>query len=99
MTAQMTTTQDETTQNEEFPVTGEMLLTKIRELVHEGNVRRILIKDETGHTIVEFPMTAGVVGLLLLPMWAAIGAIAALAADLTIVVERRDQGSPTPEIT
>jgi hypothetical protein len=105
MIDQMTTAKEqinrstETTQKEEFQVTGDMLMTKIRELVHEGNVRRIFIKNEAGHTIAEFPMTAGVVGVLLLPMWAAIGAIAALAADLTIVVERRDQGSLTPELT
>jgi hypothetical protein len=67
-----------------------MLLTRIKELVHEGNVRRIVIKNDAGSTIAEFPMTAGVVGAILLPVWASIGAIAALAADLTIVVERRD---------
>jgi hypothetical protein len=90
MTDQMTMTKEETTRKEEFQVTGEMLLTKIKELVHEGNVRRILIKNEAGNVIAEFPMSAGVVGAILLPVWAAIGAIAALAADLTIVVERRD---------
>jgi hypothetical protein len=83
-------TREETTRKEEFKVTSEMLLTRIKELVHEGNVRRIVIKNEAGSTIAEFPMTAGVVGAILLPVWAAIGAIAALAADLTIVVERRD---------
>lgn len=92
-------TKEETTPKEAFHFTGEMLLTKVKELVHQGNVRRILIKNEEGHIIAEFPMTAGVVGVLLLPTWAAIGAIAARAADLTIVVERRDQGSSTPEIT
>jgi hypothetical protein len=80
----------EYTKQEEFRVSGEMLLSKIRELVHEGNVRRIIIKNEAGNVLAEFPLTFGVVGALLLPMWAAIGAIAALAADLTIVVERRD---------
>jgi hypothetical protein len=80
----------ETTRKEEFQVTGEMLPAKIKELVHQGNVRRILIKNEEGRVIAEFPMSAGVVGAILLPIWAAIGAIAALAADLTIVVERRD---------
>jgi hypothetical protein len=90
MVDQMTTTKEETSQKEEFQVTGDLLLTKVKELVHQGNVRRIVVKNEAGHVIAEFPMTAGVVGVLLLPMWAAIGAIAALAADLTIVVERRD---------
>jgi hypothetical protein len=90
MIDEMTTAREETTRKEEFKVTSEMLLTKIKELVHEGNVRRIVIKNDAGFVIAEFPMTAGVVGAILLPVWAAIGAIAALAADLTIVVERRD---------
>jgi Domain of unknown function (DUF4342) len=75
---------------DEFHLTGDSVLAKIKELVHEGNVRRIVIKNPDGHVIVEFPLTAGVVGVMLLPMWAALGAIIALAADLTIVVERRD---------
>jgi hypothetical protein len=78
------------TRTEEFQVTGEALLAKVKELLHEGNIRRILIKNEEGHIIAEFPLTAGVIGALLLPAFAAIGAIAALAAKLTIVVERRD---------
>jgi hypothetical protein len=86
----MTVTREEPAQKEEFRVSGEMLLSKIKELVHEGNVRRILVKNDAGQVIAEFPLTAGVVGAILLPIWAAIGAIAALAADLTIVVERRD---------
>jgi hypothetical protein len=90
MIDEMTTTKEGTARKEEFKVTGEMLMTRIKELVHEGNVRRILVKNEAGQVIAEFPMTAGVVGALLLPVWAALGAIAALAADLTIVVERRD---------
>ncbi len=76
--------------SQEFQLTGDSVIAKIQELVHEGNVRRIVVKHADGHTIVEFPLTAGVVGALLLPMWAALGAIVALAADLTIVVERRD---------
>jgi hypothetical protein len=67
-----------------------MLLDKIKALVHEGNVRRIVVKNDEGQVIAEFPLTAGVVGVILLPVWAAIGAIAALIADLTIIVERRD---------
>ena len=76
--------------SQEFQLTGDSVIAKIQELVHEGNVRRIVVKHPDGHTIVEFPLTAGVVGALLLPMWAALGAIVALAADLTIVVERRE---------
>lgn len=78
------------TTTEEFRLSGEELLGKVKELLHEGNVRRIVLKNSEGNVMVEFPLTAGVVGVLLLPMWAAIGAIAALAADLTIVVERRE---------
>jgi hypothetical protein len=75
---------------EEFRVTGDMLIAKVKELLHEGNVRRIVLKNDEGHTIAKFPMTVGVVGVVLLPVWAALGAIAALAADLTIVVERKE---------
>ncbi len=73
---------------EEFKVSGEAVIAKIKEIVHEGNVRRITIKNESGETLIEIPLTLGVVGAVLLPVWAAIGAIAALAAHLTIVVEK-----------
>lgn len=73
---------------EELKVTGESLLAEIKRLLHEGNVRRIILKSEEGVTLIEIPLTLGVVGALLFPVWAAIGAIAALAANLTIVVER-----------
>jgi hypothetical protein len=79
---------------EEFQVTGDAVISKIKELVHEGNVRRIIIKDEEGKTYVEIPLTLGVIGAILLPVWAAIGAIAALAANLIIVVERDDVDHP-----
>jgi hypothetical protein len=75
---------------EEFQVSGDALIAKMKELMHEGNVRRILIKNEDGEIMAEFPLTAGVVGAVLLPVWAAIGAIAALAANLTIVVVRKE---------
>ncbi|MEJ2667605.1 MAG: DUF4342 domain-containing protein [Deinococcales bacterium] len=74
---------------EEFKVSGEAVVSKIKELVREGNVRRITIKNEDGHTLIEIPLTIGVIGTVLLPVWAAIGAIAALVANLTIAVERR----------
>jgi hypothetical protein len=77
-------------QVDEFQLTGDSVIAKIKELVHEGNVRKIIVRHPDGHTVVEFPLTAGVVGALLLPMWAALGAIVALAADLTIVVERKE---------
>ncbi|MDO9099143.1 MAG: DUF4342 domain-containing protein [Caldisericota bacterium] len=72
---------------EEFKVSGERLLQQVKDIVHEGNVRRITIKDKDGVALFEIPLTAGVVGVLLLPVWAAIGAVAALAASYTIAVE------------
>jgi hypothetical protein len=76
---------------EEFKVNGDAVISKLKEIIHEGNVRRITIKNEKGVTLIEIPLTVGVVGAILLPVWAAIGAIAALAANLTIVVEKVDQ--------
>lgn len=78
----------ERVQTSEFRVRGEHLVAKIREILHEGNVRRIIIKNDEGRTLVEVPLTLGVVGAVLAPVWAAIGALAALAADLRIVVEK-----------
>jgi hypothetical protein len=75
--------------SEEIRIRGEELLAKVKELVHEGNVRRLIIQDGDGTTLIEVPLTVGVIGAVLLPVWAAIGAIAALATDCTIVVERR----------
>jgi hypothetical protein len=80
---------------EELKVKGDALLSKVREIVHEGNVRRIFIKDSEGKTLIEVPLTVGVVGVLVAPVAAAIGAIAALAADYSIVVEREDRGGGT----
>ncbi|HMH70117.1 MAG TPA: DUF4342 domain-containing protein [Candidatus Saccharimonadales bacterium] len=75
---------------EEFTVNGEELLGKVKSLVNEGNIRRIIIKDEAGKVLVELPLTIGVVGVLLAPVLAAVGAIAALVTKCTIVVERRE---------
>ena len=75
---------------EEFRVEGEKLISKIKELIHEGNVRRIIIKDREGKTVLEIPMTLGVVGALIAPQLAAIGAIAALITEATIVVEKSE---------
>ena len=75
---------------EEFSVTGEEVLAKVKELLHEGNIRRIIIKDKEGRTLIEVPLTLGVVGAILVPVWAAIGAIAALVAEATIVVEKSE---------
>lgn len=74
---------------EEFKVKGEQLLAKIKELIAEGNVRRIIIKDKQGNTVLELPMTIGVVGAVLAPMLAAVGAIAALLTECTIAVEKK----------
>jgi len=76
---------------EEHKVSGERLLSRVKELVHEGNIRRITIKNDQGHTLMEVPLTVGVVGAVLLPIWVAIGALAALAADYTLVVEKVDK--------
>jgi hypothetical protein len=76
------------TRTDEYEVSGEMLVSKLRELIHEGNIRRIIIKNERGERLIEIPLTIGVVGSLLLPVWAAVGAIAALVARCTIVVEK-----------
>lgn len=73
---------------EEFRVEGEKLIAKIKELFHEGNIRRIIIKDKEGKTLMEIPVTLGVVGALIAPQLAAIGAIAALLTEATIVVEK-----------
>ena len=72
----------------EYAVSGDALVSKVKELLHEGNVRKLIIKDEQDRVLIEVPLTLGVIGALLLPVWAAIGAIAALAAKLTIVVEK-----------
>ncbi len=78
---------------EEFTIRGDAVVARLKELVHEGNVRRITLKNDEGQTLIEIPLTLGVVGAVLLPVWAAVGAIAALAADLRIVIERVDDGS------
>jgi hypothetical protein len=77
-----------TVRTEEFHVNGEELLSKIKKLVHEGNIRKIIIKDKDGKVLIEFPLTIGVVGLVLAPTLAAVGAIAALVTEATIVVEK-----------
>jgi len=75
---------------EEFTVSSKDLIEKVEQLLHEGNVTRIIIKNEKGKTLLEIPATIGVVGIVLVPWLAALGAIAALAAKCQIVVERRE---------
>ena len=79
---------EERVRTEEFRVSGDEVIARIKDLVHQGNIRRITIKNNEGKTLIEVPLTIGVIGAVLLPPWAAIGAIAALVADLRIVVER-----------
>ena len=73
---------------EEFTVSGEDLLAKIKELIKAGNVRKIIIKSKEGKEILEIPLTAGVVLAVLAPVLAAVGAMAALITECTLVVER-----------
>lgn len=80
--------------NEEFKVSGDDVVKTVKRIVAAGNARRIIIKNEAGESIIEFPLTVGAVGAILLPLWAAIGAIAALVAKCTIVVEKRDDSKP-----
>ena len=75
---------------DEYRVRGEELLKKIKELIAEGNVRKITIKSKGGEPIIVLPLTIGVVGTLIAPALAAVGAIAALVTDCTITVERSD---------
>ncbi len=82
---------DDKFRTEEFRVNGEELLGKIKSLVHEGNIRRIIIKNKEGHVVLELPMTLGVVGALLAPSLAAVGAVAALLTEATVVVEKQEQ--------
>jgi len=79
---------EENVKYEEFKVSGDALIAKVREIIHEGNIRKIIIKNEHNEILVEIPLTLGVAGAVLLPVWAALGAIAAMAANLTIVVEK-----------
>ncbi len=79
---------EEKVETKEYRVAGDSLVSKIKDLIHQGNIRRIIIKNDEGKVLIEIPLTVGVVGAVLLPVWAAIGAIAALAANLTVVVEK-----------
>jgi len=84
---------------EEFKVHGRDLVDKIKSLVHEGNVRRIILKDEKGQTFLEIPLTVAAVGVIAAPILAAVGALAALVAHFTLVVERAGpppSAPPTP---
>ena len=76
---------------ESFKINGENLLKKVKELIEEGNVRKITISDKTGKELMSFPLTLGVVGAVFVPVLAAIGAVAALIGECTITVERDEE--------
>ncbi|MCU0287759.1 MAG: DUF4342 domain-containing protein [Acidobacteria bacterium] len=82
------TEEKKTERTEEFKISGSELVDKIKELIHQGNIRRIILKNEEGKTLIEIPLTLGLVGVALMPVFAAVGAIAALVARLTLVVEK-----------
>lgn len=75
----------------EFKVKGEELMAKIRELIHQGNITRIIVKNDEGKVYLEIPVNVGIVGALIVPVLAAIGALAALAANFTIEVVKREE--------
>jgi len=83
-------TQDRT-RTEEFKLDGGKVLEKIKELLHQGNIRRIILKNEAGKTLIEIPLTLGLVGVALLPVYAAVGALAAIVTRLVIVVEKTEE--------
>jgi hypothetical protein len=82
---------EEKIRREEFVISGEKLVSTVKKLVREGNIRRITIKNKEGKTLIEIPLAFGVVGAVLLPTLAAIGAIAALVTECTIVVEKVEE--------
>ena len=81
---------EEKFRTEEFRVNGEELIAKIKNLLNEGNIRRVIIKDKDGKTLFEIPLTFGVVSVLIAPQLAALGAIAALLSEATVVVEKKE---------
>ncbi len=82
---------------EEFRVSGEEVIKKVKELLAEGKARRIIIKNEEGKTLIEIPVLVGAVGAILAPSLAALGAIAALVTKCTIVIERREEGEESSD--
>lgn len=90
----MTASTEESVHTEQHKVDGSRLLAKVKDLIHEGNVRRIRIKNDAGRVLLEIPLSLGVAGAVLVPVFVAVGAIAALAADYTLEVERIDSTTP-----
>jgi hypothetical protein len=85
---------DSTSRSEEFQFSGDTLLAKIKDILREGNIRRVVIKNEDGRVLIDIPLTIGVVGTLVAPQLAAIGAIAALVLKGSIVIEKEAQQTP-----
>ena len=87
---------DEKVKVEEFKIAGDVLVGKVKELIRQGNIRRIILKNESGQTLIEIPMTVGVIGSVisaaLFPVIAAVGVIGAMVARLTVVIERIESG-------
>ena len=88
-------TEEHETRTEEFQVSGDKLIGKIKEMLHEGNIRRIAIKNEDDRVLIDIPLYLGVVGALLAPQLAAIGAIAALVTKCTLIVEKIQEEAAT----
>jgi hypothetical protein len=86
---------ESTSRCEEFQFSGDTLLAKIKEIIREGNIRRVVIKNEDGRVLIDIPLTIGVVGTLVAPQLAAIGAIAALVLRGSIVIEKETPPAPT----
>ncbi len=82
---------DNKSRYEEFKLNGGELVDKVKELIHQGNIRRITIKNEKGESLMEIPLTLGIVGAALLPVLAALGAMAALISRMTIIVEKCEE--------
>src|SRR5580700_4099203 len=82
---------------EEFKVLGKELVDKVQEILHEGTVRRIIIRDENGHTFMEIPLTVAAIGVVAAPILAAVAAIAGMVANFTLVVERGTHSATAPK--
>jgi nitrogen-specific signal transduction histidine kinase len=82
--------QNEKSNHESFKVTGDEILSKVKEIIKEGNARKIIIKNDKDETIMEFPLTIGAIGVVLAPIFAAVGTLTALATHCTIIVEKRN---------
>ena len=83
---------------EEMKVTGEKLKATLKALLREGNVRRVVIRNTQGRTLLDMPLAAGVAGAVLVPFWVAVGAVVALAKEFTVSVERHDDAPTSPPV-